>query len=270
MVVFIIIFVLFPILWILSLSLRTPDEVFTAYAFLIPKHFTVNNYVESFAYVQKWLGLNYLQMFRNSIIVTTLSLLISIVISSLSAFGFSNYSFRGKELSFTIILLSFMIPVQVLLIPLFLLLKKFGILNTYWALIFPYISFSIPISTLILRRFFEGIPRELKEAAKIDGASDFNIFLRVILPLSKPALATSIIFLFLEVWNEFLYALVFLHKDELQTIPAAIAKIGGGRFIIPYGLYAASIMITTIPVIIIFMVFQKWFIRGITAGALKG
>ena len=267
---FVIVSMLFPILWILSLSIRLPEEVNESYLFLIPKHVSAINYIDAFEFSKKWIGLTFLEMFKNSIIVTLAALLISIVIASLAGFGYSNYKFRGKEISFTILLMSFMLPVQVLLIPLFILLKKFGILNTYWAVIFPYVTFSIPIATLILRGFFEGIPRELKESAKIDGATDFIMFLKIILPLSKPAIATCLIFLFLEVWNEFLYALIFLQKSNLQTIPIAIAKIGSGRFHIPLGTYAASIMITTIPVIIIFLVFQKWFIRGITQGAIKG
>lgn len=267
---FVIISMLFPILWVLSLSIRLPEEVNDAYLFIIPKHISIINYIEAFKFSEKWIGLTFIEMFKNSIIVTLAALLISIVIASLAGFGYSNYKFRGKEISFTVLLMSFMLPVQVLLIPLFILLKKFGILNTYWAVIFPYVTFSIPIATLILRGFFEGIPKELKESAKIDGATDFIMFLKIVLPLSKPAIATCLIFLFLEVWNEFLYALIFLQKSNLQTIPIAIAKIGSGRFHIPIGTYAASIMITTIPVIIIFLVFQKWFIRGITQGAIKG
>jgi ABC-type glycerol-3-phosphate transport system permease component len=268
--VFVIISMLFPILWVLSLSVRLPDEVNESYFFLIPKHLSIANYIDAFEFSKKWIGLTFLEMFKNSIIVTLAALLISIIIASLAGFGYSNYKFKGKEISFTVLLMSFMLPVQVLLIPLFILLKKFGILNTYWAVIFPYVTFSIPIATLILRGFFEGIPKEIKESAKIDGATDFVMFLKIILPLSKPAIATCLIFLFLEIWNEFLYALIFLQKSNLQTIPIAIAKIGSGRFHIPLGTYAASIMITTIPVIIIFLVFQKWFIKGITQGAIKG
>lgn len=156
------------------------------------------------------------------------------------------------------------------MIPLFFVLKNLGLLNTYFAVILPYIGFLIPIATLILRSFFEQIPVELKEAAKIDGATDIRILLQIVLPLSKPAIASTAIFLFLEAWNEFLYALVFMQNPKIQTIPVAIAKIAGGKYIIPVGTYAASIMITVIPILIIFIIFQKWFIAGMTVGAVKG
>ena len=167
--VLVIIGILFPIFWILSLSLRLPEEVNDAYFFIIPKHLSFINYIEAVEFSNKWIGLTFIDMFKNSLIVTILSLIISIVFASLAGFGFSNYKFRGKEISFTVLLMSFMLPVQVLLIPLFLLLKNFGLLNSYWAVVFPYVAFSIPIATLILRGFFEGIPKELKESAKLDG-----------------------------------------------------------------------------------------------------
>ena len=147
---------------------------------------------------------------------------------------------------------------------------RLGLLNNYLAVIFPYIGFSIPIATLILRSFFEQIPHEIKEAAIIDGASDFQVLLRIILPLSAPALASCIILLFLETWNEFIYALVFLQNPAIQTIPVAVAKIAGGKYLVPIGTYAGAIMITVIPVLIVFMLFQKWFVAGVTMGALKG
>ncbi len=143
-------------------------------------------------------------------------------------------------------------------------------MNNYLAVILPYIGFSMPIATLILRSFFEQIPHEIKEAAIIDGARDFQVLVRIVLPLSAPALASCIILLFLETWNEFIYALVFLQNPKIQTIPVAIAKIAGGKYIVPIGTYGAAIMITVIPVLVVFMLFQKWFIAGMTMGAIKG
>jgi raffinose/stachyose/melibiose transport system permease protein len=165
---------------------------------------------------------------------------------------------------------SFAIPVQASLIPLFFMGKTVGILNTYLAVILPYVGFTIPIAVLILRSFFEEIPIEIKEAARVDGASNLQVLFRIILPLSKPAIATCIILLFLETWNEFLFALIFLQSPELQTVPVAIAKIASGKHMFPFGIYTASIMITIIPVLIIFVIFQRWFIAGVTLGAVKG
>jgi ABC-type glycerol-3-phosphate transport system permease component len=149
-------------------------------------------------------------------------------------------------------------------------MARLGIINTYLAVIFPYIGFSVPIATLILRSFFEQIPYEIKEAATIDGARDLQILSRIIIPLAAPAIASCIILLFLETWNEFIYALVFLQKPAIQTIPVAIAKIAGGKFRLPLGTYGAAIMITVFPIMVVFIVFQKWFVAGVTMGAVKG
>ena len=265
-----IIVILFPILYIFSLSLRTPETVYQDIFFLIPIKVTFQNYIEAFGYAEARLNVTFFEMFRNSAIATFGSMVIALTIAGLASFSFSNYKFRGKEFVFTIIIASFVIPAQVLLIPLFFILRNVGVLNTYLAIIIPYVGFLIPIATLILRSFFEQIPKEIKESAKIDGASDFRIFLQIILPLSKPAIASAVILLFLETWNEFIFALVFLQNPKIQTIPVAIAKIAGGKYIVPLGTYGASIMITVIPILIIFIIFQKWFIAGMTMGALKG
>ncbi len=265
-----VIVILFPILYIFSLSIRTPETVYQDTFFVIPKEATYKNYIAAWEYAKVRLNVTFLQMFRNSIICTVSAIILSVLFASLGSFSFSHFKFRGKELTFTTIIASYVVPPQVLLIPLFFIMKRLGILNTYLAVIFPYIGFSIPIATLILRSFFEQIPHEIKEAAKIDGARDLQILIRIVLPLSAPALASCIILLFLETWNEFIYALVFLQNPEIQTIPVAIARIAGGKFRLPLGTYGAAIMITVIPVLIVFILFQKWFIAGMTMGAVKG
>jgi raffinose/stachyose/melibiose transport system permease protein len=265
-----IIVILFPILYIFSLSLRTEETIYQDIFFVVPKEVTHKNYIAAWEYAKVRLNVTFLQMFRNSIICTVSAIILAILFASLSSFSFSNFKFKGKELTFTTIIASYVVPPQVLLIPLFFIMKRLGILNNYLAVIFPYMGFSIPIATLILRSFFEQIPNEIKEAAKIDGARDFQVLLRIVLPLAAPAIASCIILLFLETWNEFIYALVFLQKPEIQTIPVAIARIAGGKFRLPLGTYGAAIMITVIPVLIVFMLFQKWFIAGMTMGAVKG
>ena len=185
-----IIAILFPILYIFSLSLRTKETVYQDTLFLIPKAVTHKNYIDAWNYAKERLNVTFLQMFRNSIICTVSAISISILFASLGSFSFSQYRFKGKELAFTTIIASY--------VPLFFVMKRLGLLNNYLAVIFPYIGFSMPIATLILRSFFEQIPHEIKEAAIIDGARDFQVFIRIILPLSAPALASCIILLFLE------------------------------------------------------------------------
>ena len=262
--------IILPILYIFSISIRTKETVYQDTLLIVPKAVTIDNYADALNYANDRLGVSFPEMFRNSLICTAAAVTLAIAIASLAAFSFSNFRFRGKEAIYTIIIASFAIPAQVLLIPLFFILRGMHILDTYLAIILPYIGFLIPIATLILRSFFEEISREIKQSAKIDGASDFRIFLQIILPLSKSAIATCAILLFLETWNEFVFALVFLQNPKIQTIPLAIAKIAGSRYMLPLGTYAASIMITIIPILIVFVIFQRWFVAGITMGAVKG
>jgi len=269
-IVITIVVILFPILYIFSVSLRTKDTLYRSIFYLIPEAITYQNYVDAFNYAKAHLDVSFFEMFRNSIICTGVSITIAIILSSFASFGFSNFRFRGKELIYTLIIASFAVPVQASLIPLFFINRDLRILNTYLAVILPYIGFTVPIATLILRSFFEQIPIEIKEAARVDGVSNFQMFLRIILPLSKPAIATCGILLFLETWNEFLFALIFLQNPKIQTFPVALAKIAGGKYLVPLGIYTASIMITVIPILIVFLIFQKWFISGVTLGAIKG
>jgi ABC-type glycerol-3-phosphate transport system permease component len=266
-----IIAIIFPIAYIFSLSLRTKETIHQDSFLIIPKEVTHTNYINAWNFAKTRLNVSFLQMFRNSIITTFSAILLSVSFATLAAFSFSYFKkFRGKELIFTIIVASYVVPAQVLLIPLFFIMVRLGLLNNYLAVIFPYIGFAMPIATLILRSFFEHIPRSIMEAAYIDGARDLQVLGRIVVPLASPAIASCIILLFLETWNEFIYALVFLSKPVIQTIPVAIAKIAGGKYIVPIGTYAAAIMITVIPVLIVFMLFQKWFVAGVTMGALKG
>ena len=261
--------IVFPILYILSLSFRTPETVGKATLFLIPHEVTLYNYVDAFDYTSTRLGVSFPRMFWNSAFVTTVTVGTIIALSIFAAYSFTYHKFRFKETLYTFMIASFAIPAQVFLIPLFYILRELSILNTYGAVVLPYIGFLIPIGVLILRSFFEQIPREILESAIIDGASEFQLLTRIILPIAKPAVATCVILLFLDTWNEFIFALVFLQDPTIQTIPVALAKIAGSRYSIPVGTYAAAIMITVLPVVAVFVLFQRWFIAGITMGALK-
>jgi len=269
-IVIVILAIAFPILYIFSISLRPKATVYEDTFILIPKAVTFQNYPGALDYAKNHLKVSFLEMYRNSIICTFGALTISIILSAFASFSFSNFKFRGKEVFYTLMIASFAIPVQASLIPLFFMEIKLGVMNTYLAVMLPYIGFTIPIGILILRSFFEGIPIEIKEAARVDGVSNFQMFLKIILPLSKPAIATCIILLFLETWNEFLFALIFLQNPKLQTVPVAIAKIAGGKCFAALGIYGAAVVITIVPILIVFVIFQRWFISGVTLGAIKG
>lgn len=266
-VYFFIAIIIFPLLYTLSLSLRSPETVYSARFFLIPEEFSFQNYVIAFTY--NFHGVTFPRMFLNSAIVVTASVSLIIILSIFSAFSFSHLKFPLKETLFNVMIASVAMPAQVLIIPLFYILLYLGILNSYQAVIFAYAGFLIPIGVLILRMFFEQTPKEISEAAIADGASDLQLLMKILLPLAKPAIATCVILLFLDTWNEFVYAMIYLQNPELHTVPVALAKIGTSRYYISIGAYSAAIMITVIPVLAIFAIFQRWFIAGMTVGALK-
>jgi len=268
-ILFFIIIIIFPLLYTLSLSVRSPDTVYSARYFLIPYEFSVQNYYDAFFYAEERLKVSFPRMFLNSIIVTTSSVILIITLSIFAAFSFSHLRFPMKESLYNVMIASVAMPAQVLLIPLFYLLIFFGIINTYTAVILAYAGFLIPIGILILRMFFEQIPGELTEAGIVDGATDFQLLIRILLPLAKPAIATCVILLFLDTWNEFIYAMIFMQDPTIHTVPVGLAKIGTSRYHINIGTYSASVMITIIPVMLIFAIFQRWFIAGMTMGALK-
>ena len=268
-VLFFIIIIIFPLLYTLSLSVRSPETIYSAKFFLIPEEFSIQNYYDAFFYAEERLKVSFPRMFLNSIIVRFASVSLIISLSIFAAFSFSHLKFPMKESLYNVMIASVAMPAQVLLIPLFYILIYFGIINTYFAVILAYAGFLIPIGILILRMFFEQIPKELTEAGITDGATEFQLLINILLPLAKPAIATCIILLFLDTWNEFIYAMVFMQDTSIHTIPVALAKIGTSRYHINIGTYSAAVMITIIPVLIIFAVFQRWFIAGITMGALK-
>ena len=268
-ILFFMIIIIFPLLYTLSLSVRSPDTVYSARYFLIPYEFSLQNYYDAFFYAEERLKVSFPRMFLNSVIVTTSSVFLIISLSIFAAFSFSHLRFPMKESLYNVMIASVAMPAQVLLIPLFYLLIYFGIINTYTAVILAYAGFLIPIGILILRMFFEQIPGELTEAGIVDGASDFQLLMRILLPLAKPAIATCVILLFLDTWNEFIYAMIFMQDPTIHTVPVGLAKIGTSRYHINIGTYSASVMITIIPVMLIFAIFQRWFIAGMTMGSLK-
>ncbi len=264
------IIIIFPLFWIFTLSLKLPHEVFQAYFVIIPKHITFQNYIDALDYAKMYFTIGFSRMYLNSFIITSSTIVLTLFMALLAGFALSNFRFRGKNTVFSLILASFMIPTQVLLIPLFVFFNKIHILNTYLSVVLPYTLFTVPIATLIFKSFFAEIPKELKEAAIIDGASNFSYFSRIAVPIAKPAIATVIIYSFTLVWNEFLLALIFLGKDQLKPLPVVISNIAGGQYIVPYNIFTASMMICIIPILIVFLWLQKWFLRGVTMGALKG
>lgn len=252
---------LLPFVWMLSTSFKDASEIFTKTPAFIPKSPTFANYRELFGRV------DFLGHFANSVIVAAGCTLVSLLVNALAAFAFAKLNFPGREKLFSLMLLTMMVPGQVTMMPVFIILKSLGLLNSYTGLIIPG-SASI-FAIFMLRQFMRDIPDELIDAARIDGCGDFRVFFSVVLPLCKPALVTLLIFNFMGSWNEFLWPLIIMIKEEKYTLPVALANLNG-QFATDWGILMAGSVVVVVPVVIIFLMAQKHYIEGITAGAVKG
>jgi raffinose/stachyose/melibiose transport system permease protein len=253
---------LIPMIWVLVSSLKDNNQIFAA-SFSLPRVWHFENYARA------WVVGNIGSCFLNSGLVSLVSVLGILYIAAMAAYALARYQFRLNFALYTYFLMGLMIPWASNLLPLFLTLKAIRAYDTLWALILPYVAFELPFAIFILTGFMKTIPGELEEAALIDGGSRWIVFTRVILPLSKPALATVAVLTFLDVWNEYLFALVFLNNPAKFTLPLGLAAFQTAR-VAQYGVIMAGIIISVIPVLILYVLLQKQVIKGMTAGALKG
>jgi raffinose/stachyose/melibiose transport system permease protein len=250
-----------PGLYMVSLSLMDNPQLFAGRLVPWPPH--------GENYPRAWVASNIGRLYWNSLYVTTVSMAVTVAISALAGYGLGRIRFAGRGLAYAIVLVGLTIPLQIALIPLFINLRTLGLLNTPLALIGPYTAFGLAFGTYIMKGFFEGLPRELEEAARLDGAGDFRIFAWVMLPLARPALATVAIFLFLQNWNEFLFALTFVTEGRMRTLPTGIYALLSSEFYGNYPILAASLVLFSVPVLVLYFLFQREFIEGLTAGAVK-
>jgi raffinose/stachyose/melibiose transport system permease protein len=257
-----------PLLYMVSLSLRRSDELNEANFLLIPKHLEFDNYSRAFAFMRDNVVSIPLIM-ANSATVTTCAMIGALVAATLASYAFATLRFRGKRLTFYVLLLGLIVPIPVMLIPEFMTVRVYGLIGSRWSLILPYTAFGLPMPILILTAFFKELPQEIYDAAKIDGCSHFSLLWRIALPLARPALVTCVIFLSLQFWNEFSLALVIIQNTDLTTIPLAIAQMQGKGFT-PWELMAAVMLMTSLPIVAIFTLFQRRLIEGLSHGALKG
>ncbi len=259
---------LYPVAYIVSLSLRRNDELTDAAGGLIPAHIRWENYSDAFALMAKFV-VAIPTLMTNSAIVTGLSIIGALLVAILAAYAFARMQFVGKRLLFCVILLGMIVPIPVMLIPEFLTMKEYGLIGGRAAVILPYIAFGLPLPILILTTFFKELPREIFEAAEIDGASRLRVLTGIVLPLARPAIATCVIFLALLFWNEFPLALVLIQDPELSTVPLGLASVRG-KGGSPWELISAVMLITSLPVVALFVAFQRQFIEGLVHGAVKG
>lgn len=252
-----------PFFWQLSTSLRLEREYYDGLT-LLPVEWTLVNYERALSETQV------LFYFWNSIKVTLLTTFFSIAIASLGAYSLSRFSFPGKKLITRVMLLLYMFPPILFLVPIFLIIYRLSLLDTHTGLILSYTTFSLPFSLMMLLSYFETIPREIDESGRIDGALNTTIFARLILPLSLPGIATVAIFSSISSWNEFLYALVFIVSERKKVISAGLYLLMHGDMRVDWGMMMALATIVQIPMLIFFVVYGRGLIKGLTAGAVKG
>jgi multiple sugar transport system permease protein len=259
----IVVFCLFPFYWLVSISLKTGLDLQSSS--LIPPHPTLANYKEIFK------NPDFTKALRNSAVVALSTTVLALIVGSFCAYALARLKLRGKFLILAIVLSISTFPQIAIAAPLFKLWSDIGIFNTWIGLIIPYLTFSLPLSIYILVSFFREIPKDLEEAALVDGATYFQAFRKVVVPLAAPGLATAGILAFIAAWNEFLLAVTLTSSSKARTVPAAIAFFTGAtEHEIPYGSIAAASVVISIPLIILVLLFQKRIVAGLTAGAVKG
>jgi multiple sugar transport system permease protein len=249
-----------PFFWMISTSLKTFVESIQVPPTLWPETPNWENYAEVFR------NMNFGVYYKNTIIVTVAKTLGQLVLCSMAAYAFARLNFPLKNFLFLLVLSVLMVPSQVVLIPKFALMRVFGWINTYWAIIVPGVFSAF--GTFLLRQFFLTIPRELEEAAKIDGCSIFRIFWNIFVPLSGPALVSLSIFTILASWNDFLWPLVVTTTDDMRLLSIGIASFQG-EYRTNYPLLMAASVMATLPILLVFVVLQRYFIEGITLSGIK-
>lgn len=253
--------VLFPVIWIVLSSFKPQNELFRQPLSLLPRAFTLQNYSQALSQG------NFLRYFGNSLFVSVTSTLLAVLINVMAGYALAKYIFPGRDLIFTLMLSTLMIPLQVIMIPIFLQLKNFGLLNTLWGLIIP--PAATPTGIFLARQYMVTLPNSMIEAARIDGAGEATLFRRVILPLSLPIVATITIFSFMWRWNDYLWPLIVITDNKKQTIQQALANFVG-QLQINWSQLLAMTTVAIVPVVLVFLVFQQFFMTGISAGAVKG
>ncbi|WP_416067119.1 carbohydrate ABC transporter permease [Rhizobium sp. ZK1] len=252
-----------PFVFIVFTSLKTPAAVTSTGAFMPPTELAVQNYVDA------WSRGNFASSFFNSVIITVIKVPLGLALSAMAAYALAKIKLRISKALLLLVVFGTMIPFQVMLAPLFTLVNSFGLIDTYPGVILPYIAFGVPYQVFILHGFFKGIPKELSEAALIDGATHVTIFRRIFLPVCLPVLAALLILDFVSTWNEFAMALVLLQDQHMWTLPLGLMSFQG-QFSSNYGQLNAAIVMTVLPATIVYLIFQRYFVSGLTSGAVKG
>jgi multiple sugar transport system permease protein len=257
---------IYPILWLFASSFKGPSEIWTDIGSLIPKEFTLNNYIKGWA---GFGGITFSTFYMNSFIYAGLGTIAAVFSSAVVAYGFSRINFFGRGFWFTCMLMTLMLPIQVQIIPQYIVFSKLKMINTFYPLLLPKLCGQAFFIFLIMQ-FIRGIPKELDEAAEIDGCGRVGIFFRIILPLIQPALITSAIFSFYWSWEDFLVPLVYLNEPKLYTISLALRSFADPSANTDWGAIFAMSALSLVPVFVLFILFQRYLVQGISTTGLKG
>jgi multiple sugar transport system permease protein len=261
----ILVWCLLPVVWILSLSFKGPTETAAGSPQFLPKEWTFQNYRDIFD------DPDFKDALINSFGIAAVSTFLSVVLATLAAYAIARLEFKGKRLVLSIALAIAMFPVVALVGPLFDLWRTLGLFNTWPGLIIPYMSFTLPLAIWTLSAFFREIPWEMEQAAQVDGATSWQAFRKVIVPLAAPGVFTAAILTFFFAWNEFVLALSLTSTTRARTVPAQLSYfVGPDPFNPPYGQLATASVVVTVPIIIIVLLFQRKIVAGLTSGAVKG
>jgi multiple sugar transport system permease protein len=255
--------VLTPFYWMVTTSFKSSTQIQSLEPYYYPMPATLANYAELLRRT------NFPVWMRNSASVALGSTLVTVVVSGLAGYSLARLRYRGRRALASSVLIVYLVPPTLLFIPLYTILRGLGLTNTLWALLIAYPTFTVPFCTWLLMGFFRSIPPDLEDAAMVDGANRLQAFRRVILPLAAPGILAAGLFAFTLAWNEFLYALVFVHDTDLKTIPVGLNDLMFGDIYLWGQLMAASVL-TTVPVIVLYTYLQRYMVEGLTAGAVKG
>ncbi len=252
---------LLPLVWMVSASLMAPGEAASFPPPVIPDNPTLEHYAALFG------RLNIGRYFINSLLIASIVTAVSVFFNSMAGYAFAKFRFPGRDKLFGIMIGALVIPVQVAMLPLFLLLKQFGFINTYAGVILP--SAATIFGIFLVRQFALSIPDDLLDAARIDGAGEFRIYWSIVVPLCRPVLVTLAIFTFMASWNDFMWPLIVLSDDSMYTLPVALANMLG-EYVQDVELMMAGSVLTVLPVLVLFMALQRYYIDGIMLGSVKG
>jgi multiple sugar transport system permease protein len=265
--VFMLLYTALPMVWMMVTSIKSG---FAAMAFP-PEWWPAEPTLASYRNLldpQNSVGKDFLQFFFNSLIVSTLTTILAVVVAVPAAYAFSRFRFPGRRFLFFSVLLRNMFPAVIFLVPLFILMRFLGLMNTHGSLVLTYLTFGLPLAIWLLKGFYDNIPIQLDQAARIDGATRFQAFFYIVMPLSVPGIIATAIYSFIGAWNEYIYAYTFLTKNEQLTLPVGVQRFFSENTTDFPGLMAASFMMS-VPVVVLFLVLQKYFVRALTEGAVK-